>query len=60
SRKPAALQSNFAKSILRASLKIRDFGFWVGKNGRATGVYMPIHEDCEVIFNAARKQKINF
>ncbi|MGH9439130.1 MAG: hypothetical protein ACRD22_14835, partial [Terriglobia bacterium] len=28
----------------RAPLKIRDFGFWVGKNDRATGVYMPIHE----------------
>jgi hypothetical protein len=40
--------------------KIRDFGFWVGGNGRETGVYMPIHEDFEAISNAARNQKIDF
>jgi hypothetical protein len=43
-----------------SALKIRDFGFWVGENDRGTGVYTLVNEDSEIIFNTARKQKINF
>ena len=50
--------SNISTDV--ALLKIRNFDFWVGRNDRETGVYMSIHEDCEVISNTARKQKINF